>query len=118
MESEQIAPSDGLSQFEILVLTLLAGETAVPDTCLAIRTLQRSAERAGLTDVAFGLSCRKLLRKGLVETRSEEDDYGEYSSAKVSSEGWSWLESNESLLSMRRAKEGFAENDLEEDIPF
>lgn len=118
MQSEQIAPSDGLSQFEILVLTLLAGETAVPDSRLAIELLQRSAERAGLTDVAFGLACRKLLRKGLVETRCEEGDYGEYSTAMVSSDGWVWLESNESLLSMRRAEDGIAEDDIEDDIPF
>lgn len=118
MESEQLAPSDGLTHLEILVLTLLAGETAVPDTHLAIEMLKRSAEKTGLTDVAFGLACRKLIRKGLVVARREDDGYEEYLSATVSSDGWGWLESNESLLSMRRAEADLGDQDLEDDIPF
>ena len=118
INSEQIATSDGLSPFEISVLTLLAGETTIPSRHVGIGLLQLNAERAGLTKVGFALAYQRLERKGLVVTSEERDGFYEYLAATVSSDGWGWLEENKSLLKMLRTEANLEYEELDDDIPF
>ncbi|MFM9884188.1 MAG: hypothetical protein ACKVQT_14275 [Burkholderiales bacterium] len=114
-ESEQVAPTQGLSQVELVVLAVLAGDTGLPGTSSSLYSLKHDCERSGLTSVGFALAFRRLAARKLIEPIDDFDDRGEkYPAARLTDGGWSWVESNESLFTLRRKtpKPG------DDDIPF
>lgn len=116
-ENEQIAPQDGFSQPELVILAILAGETAVPASTYSTYLLQKDAEGAGLTTFAFGLGFRRLLKKQLIEIDRVSDIDGDvYDAAYLTTAGWDWVDSNENFfLFSHKQKSKIIEND---DIPF
>ena len=64
-ETDQVAPEYGLSPQEIMVLTVLAGNTGYTQSGISTQLLEHAADRAGLTPVGFGLGFRRLLSKNL-----------------------------------------------------
>ncbi len=115
-ESEQIATQEGLSQAELMILAIIAGDTVLPDSATGVHSLKHDAERAGLTSIGFGLGYRRLLRKGLVETVTLEGEFGEqYDGARLTQSGWDWVESNETLFSLKKTQKA---DDFDDDIPF
>jgi len=115
-EADQIAPTQGLSQTEVLVLAVLAGETGLPGTSLTPYSLKNDAERSGLTSIGFSLAFRRLLAKGFVETLELYDEHqGEpYEAIRLSEAGWSWIENNESLFALKKS----SQQNFEDDSPF
>jgi hypothetical protein len=102
-EAEQVAPSQGLSQHELTVLAVLAGETSLPSSTTSTWSLKNDVERAGLTAIGFSLGFRRLIAKGYVVTAEAEDDDGNaFNTAAVTELGWAWIESNHSFFSLRR----------------
>lgn len=118
-QTDQVASQEGLSQHELLVLAIIAGDTAIPDSATSPYSLQRDAERGGLTPLAFGLAYRRLIRKRLVELADAYDEQNdeEYKGIQLTSAGWRWIEKNESLFSMKKNHPTPEEFD-DEDIPF
>ena len=112
-EADQIAPTQGLSQTEVLVLALLAGETGLPGTSLTPYSLKNDAERSGLTSIGFSLAFRRLLAKGFIETIEAYDErQGEpYQATRLSETGWSWIENNESLFALKKSSQQNFEDD-------
>lgn len=53
-ETEQVAPQKGLSQAELMVLAILAGDTVLPGSATSVYSLKHEAERSGLTSIGFG----------------------------------------------------------------
>ncbi len=118
VESEQVAPTQGLSQPELMVLAVLAGETGLPDTSTSVWSLKNDVERSGLTPIGFSLGFRRLIGKRLIETTKEYDEQGEpYDAARLTPDGWDWVEQNESLFVLRK-KARSKDNESENDIPF
>lgn len=118
VESEQITPTQGLSQTELMVLAVLAGETGLPGTSTSIWLLKNDVERSGLTSIGFSLGFRRLAGKRLIETIEECDEHGEpYDAARLTPDGWDWVEQNESLFVLRK-KARSKDNEPENDIPF
>jgi hypothetical protein len=116
-EREQVAPQDGLSQYELIVLANLAGETAVPSSKYSVWVLQKDAERSGLTAFGFGLGFRRLLKKQLVDMEEVQDRDGDFfDAAFLTDAGWDWVESHESLFLISHRKE--QANVEDDDIPF
>lgn len=113
-ESDPVAPVHGLSQPEILVLAVVAGEAYMPDQSSMVSAVKRSAERAGITNMGFNLAIRRLLQKRLVrETEIWNDHEGEgYPGLAVADEGWAWIDANEAqfVITKPEKKKG--------DIPF
>lgn len=103
-EADQIAPTQGLSQTELMVLAILAGETALPGASIALYSLKVDSERAGLTPIGFSLAFRRLTVKKLIDVVEEWDERrdGTYSTARLTDAGWSWIESNESLFALKK----------------
>ena len=116
-ETQQIAPIEGLSQSELTILAILAGQTAVPNTVFATTHWQTRAERAGLTGVGFGMCVRRLLGKALVELDSASEGEESYGIALLTEAGWRFIEANESLFLIRR-EESEPEDEEIDDIPF
>lgn len=101
--STPLSDIGGLSQPELTVLAVLAGESALPDSAGSVYSLKNDVERAGFTSIAFGLGWRRLLSKGLVESTEITNFDGEtYDGARLTESGWRWIESNESMFSLKK----------------
>lgn len=119
-ESEQVAPTQGMSQPELIVLAILAGDAGLPGIGTSLWSLKKDAERSGLTSIGFSLAFRRLIAKDLIksfEANGQNDEV--YDAACLTDNGWSWIERNESLFILRK----FAHSEidglkLEEEIPF
>ena len=117
MENEPLAPQEGLSQIEILVLAIAAAETVVPGGSVSTFSLKHDAERSGLTAVGFGLALRRLQRRGFVNIIHQKDDDGtDYQAIVLEDDGWIWIDDHESLFSL--TKEENKPSDFDDDIPF
>ncbi|MCP9819847.1 hypothetical protein KBZ18_10115 [Synechococcus sp. Cruz-9H2] len=114
-ETEQVAPSQGLSQPELYVLANLAGDVSFPDSVTSLYSLKHGVERSGLTSVGFSLGLRRLISKQFVQASETADERGEpYQVVELTERGWDWVESHESLFVIRR---GTPQSD-DEEIPF
>lgn len=118
-ESDQVAPSQGLTQTELLVLATLAGDTALPGAASTVYSLKEDSERSGLTAIGFSLAFRRLAAKQLIEVKEEWDEHRDqtYSTARLTDAGWNWIENNESLFVLKK-KAPTKFEDLDDDIPF
>jgi hypothetical protein len=112
-ESDQIAPTQGLTQTELMVLATLAGDTALPGDCSTVYSLKEDSERSGLTSIGFSLAFRRLVAKNLIEVTEEWDENRDqtYSTTRLTDAGWGWIESNESLFVLKKQAP-------KDDIPF
>lgn len=117
IEAEQVAPTKGLKQTEILVLAIAAAETAIPGASVGAWSLRKDAERAGLTGIGFAVAIRSLQRKGFVEFGIDEDYRGEpYETVTLNDTAWTWIDSNDSLFSLFKEKSNA--HDSDDDLPF
>lgn len=118
-ESDQLAPTQGLTQTELLVLATLAGDTALPGASTTVYSLKEDSERSGLTAIGFSLAFRRLAAKKLIEVKEEWDENRDqtYSTTCLTEAGWNWIESNESLFALKK-KAPKAFEDFDDEIPF
>lgn len=113
-DAQQVAPQHGLTQPELTVLAVLAGETSLPGSIASLWSLKNDVERAGLTPIGFSLGFRRLAFKDMISSFEVEDDRGEsYTGVRLTEQGWEWIERNETLFSLRRR-----EATPDDDIPF
>ncbi len=119
VENEQVAMREGLTQIEILVLAVVAGQTILPDNSIGMYDLEQGVERSGLTSVGLGLALRRLAGKEFVKFSSEEDPFGNQSDYRViflTEKGWNWIDNNEDIFSLIKGKNDA--NDINDDLPF
>ena len=65
--------------------------------------LQNDARKAGITELAYSLAVRKLVRRMFVEIFDETNDHGElYKAARVTERGWIWIENNEGRFILKK----------------
>lgn len=113
-ESDPVSPIHGLSQPEILVLAVIAGDAYMPDHASTVSGVKRSAERVGITNMGFNLAVRRLLQKKLIreeEIWNEQDGEG-YPALAVSDSGWEWIDANDGQFVLSRPDK------KKDDIPF
>ena len=72
-ESEQTTQIEGLSPLEIMVLTTLVSETAVPRSVTHLSSLKHDIRLAGITSIGFGLAIRSLIDKEFVNLKIIDD---------------------------------------------
>lgn len=101
-EVEQVAPVEGLSQAELVVLASIAGVRTEPDGGLSVHLAKQDVERAGFTAVGFALGLRRLQKKGFISLYDVEDRDGRYEAVRVTDEGWEWIERNEGKFILRK----------------
>jgi hypothetical protein len=94
----------GLSQPEILVLAVIAGEAYMPNHSTPVSSVKRSAERTGITGMGFNVAVRRLLQKQLVaETELWDENTSEsYAGMTITDDGWVWIDQNEKQFVMLR----------------
>ena len=113
-ESDPIAPVHGLSQPEVLVLAVVAGEAYMPSHATPVSSVKRSAERAGITGMGFNVAIRRLIQKKFIlETEIWNEDGSEsYPGISISDNGWDWIDVNESQFVFSRPEK------KKDDLPF
>lgn len=117
VETEQVAPQEGLSQIEIMLLAVAAGSASVPGTPTSADSLKHDAESSGLTGVGYGVGISGLRSKGFVEIDFDEDYNGNrFPTVAISESGWKWMEVHERLFTVVRDESRGV--DLSDDIPF
>lgn len=118
-EAEQIAPVEGLSQQEFLILAAAAGSVTLPEEGAYLHSVKRNVEQAGLANIDFSLGIRRLRNKDFIEISEDQDDYGNaYYILVVKEMGWNWIESNESKFTMIHLQEEELPPPADDDIPF
>ena len=118
-ETDQVSSTESLSQQELIVLAVLAGNTAIPDSTIPLFSLQRDVEQAGLTPVVFGVAIRSLIKREFLNTQTASDpnSYDDYLVVKISPLGWETIEANEQDFVMRRGQAPSV-SDFDDEIPF
>lgn len=99
-ESDSVAPREGLTQPELVVLAVLAGENEMSEW-----QLKSAVEKAGFTAMGFNLGLRRLQTKGFVESgvRTDYTDGYDYTAMWLSPIAWDWIETNEDLFILKRS---------------
>ena len=113
-EADPVSPVHGLSQTEILVLAVIAGDAYLPGHATGVNGVKRSAERAGVTNMGFNHAVRRLLQKKLIreqEIWNEQDGEG-YPGLAVADTGWEWIDANDAQFVLSRPEK------KKDDIPF
>lgn len=118
-ESDPVSPREGLSQPELAVLATLAGDAAFPDSSTSLFSLKRDVERAGFTSLGFGLGLRRLLAKDLIESTEgyDEQNYYSYEAARLTQDGWNWIEKNEGMFSLKKVRSS-KDDFIDDETPF
>jgi hypothetical protein len=104
-EANPVTPIHGLSQTEVLVLAVIAGDAYLPDQATTVNSAKREAERAGITNMGFNLAVRRLLQKQLIRSQElwNEQDGESYAGVAVADAGWEWIDANEGQFILMRA---------------
>jgi hypothetical protein len=94
----------GLSQPEVLVLAVIAGETYMPDQATPVASVKRESERTGITGMGFNVAIRRLLQKQfVVESELWDERSGEsYAGLRITENGWAWIDRNEQQFVLAR----------------
>lgn len=116
-QTEQVAPQEGLSQIELMVLAVAAGSTSVPGDSISAYSLKQEVENSGLTPVGYGVAISRLQRREFVTFGWDEESYGDpCPTVTISDVAWNWIADNERLFSVM--KNDRSPSDFEDDIPF
>jgi hypothetical protein len=114
-DSNPVRPIEGLSGMEIIVLAVVAGEAFMPEHPVALHGAKNEAERAGVTNMGFNLSLRKLIAKSFVKLQDVHEEHGDgYSGIAITDVGWHWIEANEARFVLLRQER--KQND--DNVPF
>ncbi|MDE0222994.1 MAG: hypothetical protein OXJ90_27260 [Spirochaetaceae bacterium] len=117
VETEQVAPQEGLSQIEIMVLAVAAGSASIPGTPIGADFLKSKVENSGLTGVGYGVAISRLEKNKFVEFGQDTGEYGDaYPVIALSDIAWTWIAENEHLFKV--TKGGNRDSDFADDIPF
>lgn len=95
--------TEGLSPHEIVGLVTVAESTDAPDDWIAAHSVRQDMQRAGYTAIAVTLALRSLLRKGMVDVRTDQDYNGnEFAAYTATDRGMEWLQANQDQLVLER----------------
>jgi hypothetical protein len=115
--SEQVAPVQGLTQPELLVLAAVAGNVILPGERVGLYSAKMDVKRAGFTAIGFSLGVQRLHKKEFIELHETFEINGERSQeVAVTTGGWDWIERNEDKFLIRRPTADAASDS--NDLPF
>ena len=116
IEAQQVAPTGGLTQAQILTLAIMAGETTVPgQSFLNPWAVRQEATNSGLTETGFAVALRGLQQMDFVEFVNLRSGR---TGLRVTDTGWDWSVSNDSLFSLFKEKKANDVELTEDDLPF
>lgn len=100
--NQDLAPIEGLSQQELIVIASLAANVDSPNHIVVVDTIRNDVTRSGFTRIAFSLGLKALTEKGLVKYERVDDfNAGEWWGYMLTKEGWTWLLKNQAKFAVR-----------------
>ncbi|MER0203656.1 MAG: hypothetical protein DU480_07300 [Nitrosomonas sp.] len=115
-EADPVAPVEGLSQAEIVVLAVIAGSSHLPSNAVSAYSAKRDAEQVGITNMGFNIGIRRLCAEKFIEIADIWDEQsGEpYDGVRITDAGWVWIDANESRFILHRS----TKTNNSDNIPF
>ena len=116
-----IADTGGLSQHEMVALVIIAENIDSPSDKVGTYRIKEDMDRAGYTKIAVTLALTSLLRKGMIEEKTDTDiDGNEFFLYTISSKGMEWLLQNQDKLVLKVQKSRAEQllEKIDDDIPF
>ena len=99
----------GLSDLEVLTLTVIANETRYFDSAAAIYSVYNEMSKIGYFPVATSIAMRRLTKAHYITQYNDTNHNGEeYVAVKLADAGWQWIEENLDRIPHRK----------DDDIPF
>jgi hypothetical protein len=115
--NERVAPVDGLTQLELIVLASAAGSVLLPGQGISAYMIKTDVERMGFTSVGFTLGTKRLVARNFVDLQEKPDYNGEtYTEMVLTEAAWDGIEQNESKFLIRKNEE--PSSDSHKDMPF
>lgn len=112
--NDKVAPVDGLSQPELVVLATIAGNVVLPGESESVYSVKNDVERSGFTSLGFSLGIKRLMSRRFVQLREDSGHNGEiYRVVNLTDAAWEWIEQNETKFLIRKP-----DAPAEPDIPF
>ena len=88
----------------------------MPHSGVAVYSVKNELERV-LTGVGFSLGLRRLISRGFVEIKEDQNHNGDtYDAVFINDKAWGWIETHEDLFVIRRPPKKTATP--EDDVPF
>lgn len=106
-DKSPVPPTDGLLPHELSTLLLIGENVAGTDEGYSIWQIRNDMESAGYTKLAAGLAITSLTRKTLIAPCQIESSYSNDEpspGARITDEGWLWLDENKERLSLIHPK--------------
>ena len=120
INSAPIADREGLKSHEIAMIVLIMENQMTSEDFMSVYQLKNEMEKAGYTAIATSVGIRALVKKGMVATSKEVDEYNngeEYSICKLTETGEGWILSNQDKLEFKiQQKEN--ESHVKNNLPF
>jgi hypothetical protein len=119
-EQEQVSPIEGVTQPELYVLAEIAGSIFMPQSSVALYFVKDEiTKRQVLTGIGFSLGLHRLITRGFVQIKEEQNYNGDqYSAAYLTDKAWGWIETHEELFVIRRPSKTESQPDLDDGVPF
>ncbi|MGV3605189.1 MAG: hypothetical protein ACO1RA_02195 [Planctomycetaceae bacterium] len=116
-KNDKVAPVEGLTQPELIVLASAAGSVMLPGEGTTAYLIKSDVERSGFTSLGFVLGVKRLVSRGFVNVYDRSDYNGEtYQEIVLTEAAWDWIEQNESRFIIQKKNEPPANSF--NDIPF
>lgn len=101
--SEQIAPVEGLTQVELIVLSAIASSATTPNEAVPAYSTKEQVYRLGFTSIGYSLGLQRLKKRGFVYVHEGSDINGQpLYEISITSDAWEWIERNEEKFSLRQ----------------
>ena len=116
-ESEAVTPREGLTQSELAVLAVVAGDSLAPEDSTSVFSIKHELNKSGFSSVGAAIGLRRLLGKKFIESMiAEYEDGQSWSTTKLTDAGWDFVLENEDLFSVKKMV--LAADKFHEDIQF
>lgn len=114
-----VVDTEGLKSHEIALLILIAENQLTDMDNVSVYNLKTEMGRAGYTDIATGVGIRALVRKDMIETTMDSDQWGNnYTVCRLTTQGENWILTNQEQLQFRKSVQQSKNDNTYDDLPF
>ena len=114
-----VVETEGLKSHEVAILILITENQLTDTDSMTVYNLKNEMGKAGYTDIATGVGVRTLVKKGMIETTIEADQWGnDYSVCRLTPQGDDWILNNQNQFQFRMTEQPTKNNASTDDLPF